>query len=365
MRPTWSFQLKAAPIFLISIALAGCTGTTGDDPAAGGTKRIIIVSNSAAPFWDAIRAGWTAAEKDLNLNAHGLRVAMQLAKETEDQIRFLRQLETQSDVAGVAISAVEASNLALAKEMKRLQAKGIPVITLDSDMDRQKYRDARLAFIGTDNLSAGRQLGIAAKHLLSEGGGFVTFVGVKTSQNAIERVGGFEEGAGSRFTLLDNMGDGTDTLKMRKNVQNAILNHKEKLKALVGIWSQNTPAIVDVLRKQGNRDRFKVLAFDAEALTIKAMGEGYVDAMIVQNPYQMGYQSVRLLKALITADEATKKEMFPNLGQPDGDLYDTGLKIVVPDEGSPLDGSMFGEKTEFYKLGAFRRWLEELGLTGS
>ena len=71
------------------------------------------------------------------------------------------------------------------------------------------------------------------------------------------------------------------------------------------------------------------------------------------------------MKALIQDDQKTVKEMLPNLAQADGDIYDTGLKVVAPDEGSPLKAEMFDKKTEFLKLGEFRKWLDKYGLTGS
>ena len=46
-------------------------------------------------------------------------------------------------------------------------------------------------------------------------------------------------------------------------------------------------------------------------------------------------------------------------------IYDTGLKVVVPDEGSPLKAEMFDKKTEFLKLSDFRKWLDKYKLTGS
>ena len=76
-------------------------------------------------------------------------------------------------------------------------------------------------------------------------------------------------------------------------------------------------------------------------------------------------QGVRLLKALHEDDQKTIKEMLPNLGQPDGDIYDTGLKVVVPDEGSPLKAEMFESKTQFLRLSEFRKWLTKYNLTGS
>ena len=42
-----------------------------------------------------------------------------------------------------------------------------------------------------------------------------------------------------------------------------------------------------------------------------------------------------------------------------------GIKVVVPDQGSPLKREMFDKKTEFLKLSDFRRWLEKYNLTGS
>ena len=87
--------------------------------------------------------------------------------------------------------------------------------------------------------------------------------------------------------------------------------------------------------------------------------------MVVQNPHAMGYQGVRLMKALVQDDQATVKEMLPGHGQKDGDVYDTGLKVVVPDLGSPLKAEMFDKKTEFLPLSKFQEWLKSKNLKGS
>ncbi len=160
------------------------------------------------------------------------------------------------------------------------------------------------------------------------------------------------------------MGDEYDRTRARDNVRNAILNHND-LQALVGIWSYNAPAMVDVVKQENIRDRITVVTFDAEPIAIVNMAEGYLDVMVVQNPFQMGFQAVRCLKARIGGDEATIGEMFPNLSEEDGDLYDTGLKVVAPDEGSPLRDEMFSDVTEFMKLSDFQEWLAKYNLTGS
>jgi ribose transport system substrate-binding protein len=160
------------------------------------------------------------------------------------------------------------------------------------------------------------------------------------------------------------MGDEVDPSRARENVRNAIKNHPD-LNTLVGIWSYNAPAIVDVVRELNRRKDFAIVTFDAEPTAVDEMAKGNIDAMVVQNPYEMGYQGIRTLKALAEGDEVTVKEMYPKLGEPDGNLFDTGLKVVVPDEGSPLTAEMFGPKTQFMKLGAFREWLAKYNLKGS
>src|SRR4030095_692716 len=144
------------------------------------------------------------------------------------------------------------------------------------------------------------------------------------------------EAIGNAYTEKDRMPDGMAPDKARDNVRNAILNHKD-LVAHVGIWAYNAPAIADVVKETETRDKYVVAAFDAQDLAIAAMEQGGIDVMVVQNPFDMGVQTVRLLKAMIQDDKAVLKEMFPNEGKEDGDVYTTGLRVVVPDAKSPVD----------------------------
>ena len=327
---------------------------------SGSPPRFVLVTNGESPFWAAVRAGMQHAGKEL-----GVTVDMMVNDGTpQGQIDKLRQIGTQADVVGVGISVTQARAVGVVDEMRNLQKKGVHLICVDSDVDRELFEDARFAFVGTDNLTGGRELGACAKGLRPNGGNYVTFVGIKTSQNAQERIGGVAQGAGDGFKALDSMGDDLDRSRARENVRNAIRNHPN-LDTLVGIWSYNAPAIVDVVSELNRRKDFTLVTFDAERLAIDAMAKGMIDAMVVQNPYEMGNQGVRLLKALSESDQQVVTEMFPNLGSAGGNLYDTGLKVVVPDEKSPLRREMFGEKTRFMTLAEFREWLEEFGLTDS
>ncbi len=350
-------------------ALVGCNASS--EP---GTKRVILLTNGADPFWDAMLVGMQDAEKDFNLGADGLRVVRDVNDGTpKGQIDRLRQFANQSDIAAVAVSVTDSKNLAIANAMKDCQAAGIKVIAIDSDVDREASRDARFAYLGTDNVVGGQELGKAAAGIRPEGGKYATFVGLKGAANAIERISGFATGAGDKFEQLENLGDDMDRSVALKNVKDA-LDRNPELNVLVGIWAYNAHAIVDVVRQRDLRDKTTIVVFDAAPNAIADMQEGQIDAMVVQNPYEMGYQGTRLMQALVKDDHETIHEMLPAYdpqtksfddADGNGDIMTTGLRVVHPDSGSPLKKEMFDESTEFLSLSEFRKWLSEHNLTGS
>ena len=343
-------------------------------PAAGpkpqAAKRFIFITNGDDPFWDALLSGLKEGEKRFGCAAAGISVSRDVNNASaEGQIERLRQYATQDDIAGIAISVIQADNKAIADEMKKLQAKGVKLITVDGDVNRGTFRDARPYYIGTDNMVGGRTLGTAARAVLEakglKGGGYAQFAGFTDNDNARSRMDGVREALGAAFTERDRMADEMDLPRARDNVRNAIQNHGD-LAALVGIWAYNAPAIADVLSESGSRSRYVVATFDAADLAIGQMEKGNIDVMVVQNPFEMGVRTVRLLKAMVENDEATVAEMFPRAGEPDGDIHTTGLRVVVPAASSPVKAELFDpEVVEFMTLSEFRAWLAKYNLTSS
>lgn len=385
-----SFQrCRCLAIFIFGcLAISGCSDqratnagsqTSAPSQASGGgssgPKRLIFITNGDDPFWDACNAGLIEGAKRFGIDSQGLRVVMEKNNATaQGQIEKLRQLGSQSDVAGVAISVIQAENAAIVEEMKNLAAKGVKVITVDGDVNRDTFRDARPFYIGTDNIVGGRLLGSAARTLLEsrgkKSGGYVQFAGFTDNDNARARMNGFKETVGDGFKEADRMSDEMDLSKASDNVRTALVNHPD-LVALVGIWAYNAPAIAEVTQERGVRDRLTIVTFDAQAAAINHMAEGRIDAMVVQNPFEMGVQTVRLLRAMHAGDEATIKEMFPSRGEPDGDIYTTGLRLIVPNADSPLspqrksDDAIPVKNVEVMLLPSFREWLSKYGLSSS
>lgn len=339
--------------------------TVGDgEPAASAAGRIVILTNGDDPFWDACEAGATAAADEFGLGDDRLSLTFERADFTvERQVNMLRGYRLAGDVRGVGVSVVDGSAKAIADELEALAEAGIKVITIDGDVDRDRYRDARIAYLGTENIEAGRELGKAAAALQPNGGKVCTFVGVKSAANAVARIQGFIEGAGDKFEHIETVADGSDQAKARDYVRDALQRHQE-LDTLVGIWAYNAPACVAVAEDMDRLDDVAIYSVDAAELTIRAMQEGKLDVMVVQNPFEMGRLGVQMLHALVTGDDATVATLYPDLQSPDGDLRRTGLRVVVPED-TTLTADLFGEQTEFMTLPDFQAWLAEYGLKSS
>ncbi len=356
----------AASIGLCVLLATNCWG------ANAATKRVVFLNNTDSPFWDACSNGLNEGEKQFDLAGAGLKVSWQSNDGTaQGQITKLRQFGTESDIAAVAISVIQADNEAIVNELKKLQAKGIKIITVDGDVNRKKFPGARSHYIGTDNTFGGKILGKCAQTLLESknvaSGGYVQFAGYTDNDNARSRMDGVKESLDAKkFTELDRMPDETDRTKARDNVRNAITNHKKNLAALLGIWSYNAPAIAEVATQMKVRDKLVIATFDAEEGAIQQMTLGKIDVMVVQDPYAMGLQTAKLLKAMVKGDEAEINKVFTDLNQKPGDQLNTGLRVVAPDANTPLNAKQFdGQPVEFMTLTEFKAWLKKYNLKSS
>ena len=84
-------------------------------------KRVILVTNGDDPFWDVVRSGMKDAERDFKLSDGNLKVEVDKNDATpKGQIDKLTQYANQTDIAAVAISAIDAKNTQLADAMRQL-----------------------------------------------------------------------------------------------------------------------------------------------------------------------------------------------------------------------------------------------------
>jgi ribose transport system substrate-binding protein len=297
---------------------------------ADGSILIKVITNGNSPFWDSMGEGLKVGIKEIGADPQSGWSAPQQTDNNSQKAVFEQALAAGVD--GVAVSPIQAD--AFAPVIDAAVEKGIPVITFDSDAPNSK----RLAYIGTNNLDAGRKAGEAAIKLFPNGGSLVAFVGNMTADNAKQRYQGFLDAVkGHHITMLqDPYEDDKDaTGRAHANVADAITKYGSKIDGFLGLYSYNGPAIVTEVQKAGLVHKVKILCFDGEPKTLENLGKGLVDVTVVQKPYEFGRLSARLLYLINRKGlDAALKEMDPELDRNgmkrSGNNIDTGVEVVTP-----------------------------------
>ena len=279
--------------------------------AAAAPRQFAFVVNNPSSFWTIAEAGVRKAEAELGVEVD---FRMPQTGSVDEQQQILEDLLARG-VDGIAISPIDPANMTALLDQV---AERTLLVTHDSDAPGSR----RLAYVGTDNVAAGRAAGAEIAKALPQGGEIVLFVGRLDAQNARERKQGIEEAlAGTSVTILDTRVDQGDQARAQENAEAMLVAHPG-LDGMVGLWAYNGPAILNAVRAAGKLDAVKIVCFDEDAATLDGVASGAIAATVVQRPFEFGYRSVRLLDEI--ADRGPE-------AVPPGGVIDTGVVVVTRD----------------------------------
>jgi ribose transport system substrate-binding protein len=308
--------LSAALGLVLTMVVVGCSGgdksetatttasSTGSAPAdaskAGKPLKLAFITNNSSDYWTIAHKGVDKAVAELP-NVH-VDFEMPPSGTAAEQKQIVED-ELVKGVDGIAISPKDPKNQT---ELINTWASKTLVITQDSDAAQSK----RTAYIGTDNVAAGRQVGEELKKALPDGGKIIAFVGDADAQNAHDRIDGVKDAIkGTKIELVDVRTDGTDHLKAKSNAADVLVARPDVV-GLVGIWSYNGPAIASAVKEAGKTGKVKIVCFDEEDGTLAGVKDGTIAATVVQQPFQFGYLAIKKMNDYLNGD----KSAFPANG---------------------------------------------------
>lgn len=278
---------------------AGKTGTTTGSTASTDNKEpveVAFVTNNSSDFWTIARKGTEKAEKEMP----GVTVDFKLPTEGVEQQQIVDDLISKG-VKGIAISPKSPKNQI---QMINDAAKKTLVITQDSDAPDSD----RACYVGTDNVEAGKQAGEEVKKALPNGGKIMVFVGEADAQNAKERFDGLKASLeGSKVEILGLLTDNADRVRAKANVSDTLVKTPD-IAGLVGLWSYNGPAILSAVKDANKAGKVKIVCFDEEDDTLQGVKDGAIDATIVQQPFEFGYQAIKLMASYVRGDKSVVPE---------------------------------------------------------
>lgn len=274
--------------------------------------KFALVTTGVASFWDICKKGGEDAGAEL-----GVEVEILMPSSGDDQKSKLEDLLAKG-VDGIAVAAIDPINQAgLFDEV----AENSILITMDTDAPTSK----REVYVGMDNYEAGWMCGELVKEAIPDGGEVVLFIGRLEQDNAKRRRQGVidcllgrekdntrfdtpgKAQVGDKYTVLATLTDQFDRAQGKANVEDMLTKH-EGVAAMVGLFAYNPPLILEALKQAERVGEVKVIGFDEDDVTLKAIEEGSVYGTVVQDPYEYGNRSIKILHALKNGDKSVIPE---------------------------------------------------------
>jgi len=273
---------RAALLFLALAALsAGCGGER---------KKLVAVipKGTSHIFWLSIQAGAVAAGQEFGLEI--LWNGPALETDYSRQIQIVDSMIARR-VDGMVVAA--ADRKALVQPIERATAAGIPVTVFDSGLESEKF----MSYVATNNFEAGQLGGRALGEMMGGRGTVAVVMHMPGSASTMDRERGFDDVMAREFPGIQvvarqyGMSDRAKSMAAAENILTAHPN-------LNGIFASTEPSStgsVLALKGRGLAGKLKFVAFDSNEAMIEDLKAGNYHAMVVQDPFKMGYEAVKTI----------------------------------------------------------------------
>ncbi len=275
-----------------------------EDVDGGAVQVAVITKSTTSDFWNEVEAGANTASVEYNLH-----ISFEGPDNEEDYATQNRLIEeaVADGVQVIVFSAIDYN--ANAEAVEYAISQGVHVVSIDSDVNSAgvKYH------IGTDNYMAGYMAGEAALEAEEEAlrVGIVNFD--KNSANGQEREAGFMDCINEDPRLESVVGINVlSTTEEAKEETLRLFEENPDLNVIATFNEWTSLGVGYAIEELGIGDETTVVAFDNNTISIGMLERGNVDALIVQNPFAMGYLGVEYAYELInevpieTSDVDTK-----------------------------------------------------------
>jgi ribose transport system substrate-binding protein len=293
---------------LIATAIASVASLSAPTFAADAPTIPIIVKDTTSFYWQIVLAGARKAGKDLGVNVPEL--GAQSESDINGQISILENAVAGKPLA-VVISPTQFK--ALGKPIDEA-AKKVKIIGIDSSADSKAFT----SFLTTDNEQGGRiaadgvAAAITAKYGKAEGDvALITHLPGVGSLDARNK--GYKEELTEKYPGLklaaDKVSDGQATTGL--NIMTDLITANPNLR---GVFADNLiqcQGASQAIAENKKADTIKLVCFDADEKLVGFLKDGTIAALVLQDPYRMGYDGI---KTALAASKGEKVEANVDTG---------------------------------------------------
>lgn len=279
-------------------------GNAGRAPAV---RVAFVVADAADPFYHTMHCGAIAAARKNNVS---------LSWQGPASVDFQPELQVlnatmQRHPQGLVLAPFDPN--AFIQPVQKAMRQGIPVVTVDGSLAKR----AEIQNIRTNNIAAGRKAADAMGRLIG-GSGKVLIVALSPGVPAnLERATGFSNEIKAKYpkvTLLPIQFPGGDSNKAVQDVTASIRANPD-LKGIYTTYAIASNGAASAILATGKRGQIKLVAYDADPKEVSDLKAGVYDALVVQNPFAEGFNSVSLVAKLIRGQKQRARVQYQTYPQ--------------------------------------------------
>ena len=306
--------MKNAGIVVGLVVLAGvfvAIGMMRKGKEDGKTKAIAVIPKGTTHiFWKSVHEGAKKAGKETGYEIFWN--GPERETDREKQIQIIEDFVVQK-VSGIVLAPLDSK--ALVPSVEALKQKKIPCAIIDSSVDTEQY----VTFAATDNYQGGALAAKRMGKILNGKGNVIVIKYVPGSGSTTNRENGFIETIEKDFPDIKIVDAkyGQDTVETALQATEDLLTKHKDLQGLYACNASTAVGAFQALQSQ-KRDQIKMVGFDAEDALVSGLKAGKIDALVVQNPFRMGYDGVKAVVARIKGETVPK-------------TIDTGVMVITMD----------------------------------
>ena len=297
--------------------LCGCQHTESPLDVA----LILKTSVETAEFWEQILDGMEDAAKEFKVS---LRVDGTSAEtEIDEQISVMEDvIASKPDV----IILVAADYDRLVPAVESAADAGIPVITMDSDVNT----DARLCCVASDNFEIGRSMGDEMIRRISEG--YVAILSHSSvSTSGIDRASGAKAALDESTLDVTGIYNCDNDVAVAKAIVSTLLESDQPPSGIICTNEVCNLAVAELLVEQDRVGDVIVVGCDNSQQQIQYLEQNVIQAIVIQQPFTMGYEAVRQAVKAVAGEEVPAFFPIPGVNITQENMYEIeNQKLLFP-----------------------------------
>lgn len=275
------------------------------------------------PYFNAVQEGALEAGKDLNVNV--LFTGPPIA-DWKQQIKIINDL-IEKNVNIIAVSADDPEKLG--PILQKAKAKGIKVITWDSDTD-PKYRDLFINMVDPEKL--GRHLMDTLAELMDEKGNYAILTGSEGASNINEWMNWIRVQQREFYPQMHlvEVAETDDNPQKAYLLAKSLIKKHPDLSGILGTSSVGPPAAAQAVKESVKSGKISVVGLSTPNLMRPYLKDGSAQMITLWSPKKLGYLTVSLAKSLLDGDKPKDGQYIENIGN----INVKGDTVIM---GQPID----------------------------